>query len=160
MASEILRAFQRHLIGICQEMNSHSPMETILGREKADWSSPAKINRRESGSSSTDQIRVHGVHGGTRDVRKKVINSAITSLIYLVTDVPLFSLFSPLFSLKKGIFPPEFGKALTRLVKHRDIGDYSYVWTLEPEQVMEDVQKAEQILSAIRRHLEVDQDSG
>ncbi len=60
--------------------------------------------------------------------------------------------------IKKGIFPPEFGKALTRLVKHRDIGDYSYVWTLEPGQVKDDLQKAQQILSAIRRHLGLDQD--
>ena len=62
--------------------------------------------------------------------------------------------------IKTGVFPPEFGKALTRLAKHRDIGDYSYIWTLKPEQVKEDIQKAGKILNAIRRYLELDQEKG
>jgi uncharacterized protein (UPF0332 family) len=51
--------------------------------------------------------------------------------------------------IKTGVFPPEFGMALTRLSKHRDIGDYSYIWTLKPEQVKDDIQKAGKILKAI-----------
>ena len=47
--------------------------------------------------------------------------------------------------IKTGVFPPEFGMALTRLSKHRDIGDYSYIWTLKPEQVKDDIQKAGKI---------------
>lgn len=55
--------------------------------------------------------------------------------------------------IKTGIFPPDFGRALTRLAKHRDIGDYSYLWELEPDHVKEDIYKAEQILVSIRNYL-------
>jgi hypothetical protein len=55
--------------------------------------------------------------------------------------------------IKTGIFPDDFGKALTRLVKHRDIGDYSYIWELDPEKVREDVRRAREILDSIRRYL-------
>ena len=55
--------------------------------------------------------------------------------------------------IKTGIFPDDFGKALTHLVKHRDIGDYSYIWELDPEKVREDVRRAREILDSIRRYL-------
>ena len=32
--------------------------------------------------------------------------------------------------VKTGIFPRRLGKALTRMVKHREIGDYSYILEL------------------------------
>ena len=60
--------------------------------------------------------------------------------------------------IKTGIFPPDFGKALTRLAKHRDIGDYSYLWELDPDQVKEDIHKAEEILVSIRRYLGLDKE--
>jgi uncharacterized protein (UPF0332 family) len=56
--------------------------------------------------------------------------------------------------VKTKIFPDEFGKALTRPVKHRDIGDYSYIWELDPEKVREDVRRAGEILDSIRRYLQ------
>jgi uncharacterized protein (UPF0332 family) len=60
--------------------------------------------------------------------------------------------------IKTGIFPPELGKALTRMVKHRDIGDYSYLWELDLDQVREDIQEAREILDSARRYLKLDQE--
>jgi len=62
--------------------------------------------------------------------------------------------------IKTGIFPDDFGKALTRLVKHRDIGDYSYIWELDPKKVREDVSRAREILGAVRRYLQGHQGKG
>ena len=62
--------------------------------------------------------------------------------------------------VKTGVFPPRFGKALTRLVKHREIGDYSYILELDPDQVEEDVQNAKEILDSIRRYLGTGQKNG
>jgi hypothetical protein len=60
--------------------------------------------------------------------------------------------------IKTGIFPPDFGRALTRLAKHRDIGDYSYLWELDPDQVKEDIHKTKEILVSIRRYLGLDKE--
>ena len=62
--------------------------------------------------------------------------------------------------IKTGPLPSEFGMALTRLAKHRDIGDYNYLWTLDTDQVTEDVRMAKEMLGAIRRHLGLDLESG
>jgi len=59
--------------------------------------------------------------------------------------------------VKTGIFPRKFGKALTRMIKHREIGDYSYILELDPDQVREDVQNAKEILDSIRRYLKMGQ---
>lgn len=58
--------------------------------------------------------------------------------------------------IRTGIFPREFGRALTRLVKHRDIGDYSYVWELGPEEIEEDIRDAQGIIEAARRYLNLE----
>ena len=55
--------------------------------------------------------------------------------------------------VKTGIFSRDFGRALTRLVKHHDIGDYSYVWKLKSEEVEEDIRKAREMVEAIRGYL-------
>jgi len=39
------------------------------------------------------------------------------------------------------------------MVKHREIGDYSYILELDPDQVREDIQNAREILDSIRRYL-------
>jgi uncharacterized protein (UPF0332 family) len=57
--------------------------------------------------------------------------------------------------VKTGIFPREFGRALTRMIKHREIGDYSYIMELDPDQVREDIQNAKEILNSIRQYLSV-----
>ena len=44
------------------------------------------------------------------------------------------------------------------MVKHRDIGDYSYLWELDLDQVREDIQKAREILDSVRRYLELSQE--
>ena len=62
--------------------------------------------------------------------------------------------------VKTGIFPRRLGKALTRMVKHREIGDYSYILELEPDQVREDIQNAKEILDLICQHLGMDQRRG
>jgi uncharacterized protein (UPF0332 family) len=59
--------------------------------------------------------------------------------------------------VKTGIFPRRFGKALTRMMRHREIGDYSYILELDPDQVREDVQNAREILDSICRHLGMEQ---
>jgi uncharacterized protein (UPF0332 family) len=59
--------------------------------------------------------------------------------------------------VKTDIFPRKFGKALTRMIKHREIGDYSYILELDPDQVREDIQNAKDILTSIRQYLKTGQ---
>lgn len=59
--------------------------------------------------------------------------------------------------VKTGVFSRRFGKALTRMVKHREIGDYSYILELDPKQVGEDIQNAKEILDSIRQYLKMGQ---
>jgi len=55
--------------------------------------------------------------------------------------------------INTGVFPKEFGKKIRRLEKHREKGDYSYVWTLTKEAVSQDIADAEVILKAIAAYL-------
>jgi len=58
--------------------------------------------------------------------------------------------------VKKGIFPPDLGKSLTRLARHREAADYSYRPRMDMDEVREDVQRAARILKSIRGYLELD----
>jgi hypothetical protein len=51
--------------------------------------------------------------------------------------------------IKTGILPKAFGRKIKKLAKNREIGDYSYTSSLTAEQVAENIQDAERILSAI-----------
>lgn len=62
--------------------------------------------------------------------------------------------------VKTGIFPRRLGRALTRMAKHREIGDYSYILELDPDQVGEDIRNAKEILDSIRHYLKIGQRKG
>jgi len=57
--------------------------------------------------------------------------------------------------IKTGIFPIKFGKALTRMSKHREIGDYSYVIELDMNSIKEDIESAKEILASIHLYLDL-----
>jgi hypothetical protein len=58
--------------------------------------------------------------------------------------------------VKTGIFPSKLGKALKLMMKHREIGDYSYVKKLNPDEVKDDIEKARELLDAVRQYLKLD----
>ena len=59
--------------------------------------------------------------------------------------------------VKTGVFPLAVGKSLTRLIKHREIGDYSYSKELDPNEVKDDIEKAREILKLVNQYLKIDE---
>ncbi len=55
--------------------------------------------------------------------------------------------------VKTGIFPPSFGSAIERLRKDRELGDYGYQLSVEPEDSERDVKMAQEIVQAISVYL-------
>lgn len=55
--------------------------------------------------------------------------------------------------ISKGTFPKEFSKKIKTLEKHRQKGDYSYIWVLTELEVIQDITDAEIILKAIANYL-------
>ena len=58
--------------------------------------------------------------------------------------------------VKTGIFPSKLGKALKLMMKHREIGDYSYIKELNPDEVKDDIEKARELLDTVRQYLKLD----
>ena len=56
--------------------------------------------------------------------------------------------------IKPGIFPPKFGEAIQKLRKDRELGDYGYQLSVEPEESAEDVKSAQEIIIAVIVYLE------
>ena len=56
--------------------------------------------------------------------------------------------------IKKGIFPKEFSKNIKKLMKDREIGDYSYELTISEEEAKKDIICAEDIVKTIVEYLE------
>jgi len=54
------------------------------------------------------------------------------------------------------LIKPKLGKALKLMMKHREIGDYSYVKKLNADEVKDDLEKAREILDAVRHYLKLD----
>ncbi len=52
--------------------------------------------------------------------------------------------------IKTGLFPEEFGQQIQRLRRDREVGDYGYSLTVDPDDAHEDVAVAGQIVSAIK----------
>ena len=42
------------------------------------------------------------------------------------------------------------------MMKHREIGDYSYVKKLNPDEIKEDIEKARELLDSVRHYLKLD----
>jgi len=58
--------------------------------------------------------------------------------------------------IKTGIFPRQIGKALSKMAKHREIADYKYDEELNSDEVKEDIEKARELLDAVRQYLKLD----
>lgn len=56
--------------------------------------------------------------------------------------------------IKPGVFPVELNQKIQRLRRDRELGDYSYTFTVDPEDAAEDVAIARRLLSAITRYLQ------
>ena len=55
--------------------------------------------------------------------------------------------------VKTGLFPSDFGSAIERLRKDRELGDYGYQLSVEPEDSARDVKMAQEIVEAISAYL-------
>lgn len=56
--------------------------------------------------------------------------------------------------LKPGIFPPEFGEAIQRLRKDRELGDYGYQMSVAPEEATQDIRAAAKIVDRLVAYLQ------
>ncbi len=56
--------------------------------------------------------------------------------------------------VKQGIFPKQFSKNTKKLMKDREIGDYSYELTISKEEAEKDIACAENIVETIVEYLE------
>lgn len=56
--------------------------------------------------------------------------------------------------LKSGIFPKEFGQAIQRLRKDRELGDYGYQLSVNSQDAAEDVKAASEIIDRLAHHLQ------
>lgn len=55
--------------------------------------------------------------------------------------------------IKSGVFPKEFSKKIRSLLKDREIGDYSYLLTIEKKQAKKDIETAQEIIRAVKAYL-------
>lgn len=56
--------------------------------------------------------------------------------------------------IKPGTFPREFGGAIQRLRRDRELGDYGYQQSVSLEEASEDVKTASEILTRLKAHLQ------
>jgi len=56
--------------------------------------------------------------------------------------------------IKPGVFPVELNQKIQKLRRDRELGDYSYTFTVDPEDAEEDVAIARQLLSVMTRYLQ------
>ena len=56
--------------------------------------------------------------------------------------------------IKPSVFPASFGQAIQRLWRDREVGDYGYTLTVEPDEAHEDVRMASEIVSAVHVYLQ------
>ena len=55
--------------------------------------------------------------------------------------------------IRTGVFPSGFGSAIERLRKDRELGDYGYQLSVDPEDSARDVKMAQEIVQAISVYL-------
>ena len=55
--------------------------------------------------------------------------------------------------IKTGVFPSDFGSAIERLRQDRELGDYGYQLSVEPEDSEKDLEMAQHIVQTISAYL-------
>jgi uncharacterized protein (UPF0332 family) len=55
--------------------------------------------------------------------------------------------------IKPGTFPPSFGETIQRLRKDRELGDYGYQLSVDPEEAARDVEASAEVVRRIEEYL-------